>query len=241
MPLPFLRRRRKSAPAAPPRAQITPDSFVVHEHRLRLQFQAKSGDGVRLIGKPSVEELPGLLAGIARSKVELVVPLSPDAQSAAPDITRPADALLWINTHHQHDPITRHALYIFESVDAIDTAYETAALGLLHGDLDADGKPRYDAVVGGLVSFWDENSGELVVRPAVGWGGDGTRSDTDRVAQRLLARLMTNILDSQGAQGLHAVERPVGGGGTASCMNCGFNTLSPQARYCPKCGVRRLR
>ncbi|HEY7598976.1 MAG TPA: hypothetical protein VH741_03535 [Candidatus Limnocylindrales bacterium] len=242
MPLPFLRRRRrKAAPVSPPRPTITADSFTVHEHRLRLQLQARSGDGVRLIGQPSVDELPGLLAGVARSKVELVLPLSPDAQSATPDITRPADALLWINTHHQHDPITRHALYVFESTDAIDTAYETAALALLQGDLDADGRPRFDAIVGGLISFWDENTGELVVRAAVGWGGDGTRSDTDRTARRLLARMMTNILDSQGAQGLHAVERPVGHGGTAACMNCGFDTLSPQARYCPKCGVRRLR
>jgi hypothetical protein len=240
MPLPFLRRRRRSAPAEPPRPQITPDSFTVHDHRVRLHFQAKSGDGVRLIGKPSVEELSGLLAGIARSKVELVQPLSPDAQSATPDITRPHDALLWINTHHRHEPITRHALYVFETVDAIDPAYETAALALLHGELDADGKPRYDAIVGGMISFWDESSGELIVRPAVGWGGDGTRSDTDRAAQRLLGRLMSNILDSQGAQGLHAVERPVGSGGTASCMNCGFATMGPQARYCPKCGVRRL-
>jgi hypothetical protein len=243
MPLPFLRRRRRApvTPAEPPRANITAESFTIHEHRVRLQLQAKSGDGVRLIGNPNVDELAGLLAGVARSPVEMVHPLSPDAQSAAPDITRPPDALLWINTHHQHTPITRHALYIFESVDAIDPAYETAALALLHGDLDADGRPRFDAIVGGLISFWDESTGELVVRPAVGWGGEGTRSDTDRAAQRLLTRLMTNILDSQGAQGLHAVERPVGSGGTQSCMNCGFPTLSSQARYCPKCGVRRLR
>lgn len=242
MPLPFIGRRRKPAPpAAPPRPQVTADSFTVHEHSRRLQFHAKSGDGVRLLGKPAVEELPGLLAGIARSKAELVRPLSPDAQSATPDITRPADALLWINTHHQHDPVTRHALYVLESVDAIDPAYETAAVALLHGELGGDGAPRYDTIIGGVISFWDEASGELVVRPVVGWGGEGSRSDTDRAALRLLGRLMTNILDSQGAHGLHAVERPVGSGGSAQCMSCGFSTLSPQARYCPKCGVRRLR
>jgi hypothetical protein len=242
MRIPFLGRKRKSAPpAAPARPPITAESFTIHDHSLRLQFHAKSGDGVRLEGKPSVEELPGLLAGVAKSKPELVPPLAPDAQSASPDVTRPADALLWINTHHQHSPITRHALYVFESVDAIDPAYETAAVGLLHGELDAEGTPRYDAIVGGVVSFWDEISGELVVRPVVGWGGEGSRSDTDRAAQRLLTRLMANILDSQGAHGLHAVERPVAGGGTTQCMNCGFATLSPQARFCPKCGVRRLR
>lgn len=240
MPLPF-RRRKPAPPPAPPRPQITADSFTIHDHSLRLQFHAKSGDGVRLLGKPTVEELAGLLVGVAKVKPELVEPLNADAQSAAPDITRPADALLWINTHHRHDPVTRHALYIFESVGAIDPAYETAAVALLHGDLDADGSPRFDAIVGGVISFWDENSGELVVRPVVGWGGEGTRSDTDRTAQRLLARLMTNILDSQGASGLHPVERPVGSGGKAQCMNCGFNTLSPAARFCPKCGVRRLR
>lgn len=239
MPLPFIGRRRKPAKPPPPRPQVTADSFTVHDHNLRLQFHAKSGDGVRLIGRPSVEELSGLLAGIGVSKPELVLPLSPDEQSAAPDITRPADALLWINTHHHHDPVTRHALYVLETVDAIDRAYETAALALLHGELDVDGAPRYDSVVGGVISFWDENSGELVVRPVVGWGGAGSRSDTDRAAHRLLGRLMTNILDSQDAHGLHAVERPVGAG-NARCMSCGFPTLSSQARYCPKCGVRRL-
>ena len=240
MPLPF-RRRKPAQPAVPSRPPITSESFTVHDHALRLQFHAKSGDGVRLIGKPSVEELPGLLAGIARSKPELIVPLSPDAQSATPDITRPADALLWINTRYQHEAVTRHALYVLEMLDAIDPAYETAALALLHGDLDGEGAPRYDSVIGGVISFWDESSGELVVRPVVGWGGEGSRSDTDRAAQRLLTKIMGNILDSQGAQGLHAVERPVAGGGAVECMSCGFATLSQQARYCPKCGVRRLR
>jgi hypothetical protein len=240
MPLPFGR-RKKAPPPPPPRPQLTPDSFAIHDYSRRMQFHAKSGDGVRLLGNPATDELPGLLAGVAKLAPQLVQPLNADAQTASPDITRPADALLWINTHHRHDPVTRHALYVFETLDAIDPAFETAAVGLLHGELDADGTPRFDAIVGGVISFWDETTGELVVRPIVGWGGEGTRSDIDRTAQRLLARLMTNILDSQGASGLHAAERPVAGGGTAQCMNCGFNTLSPHARFCPKCGQRRLR
>lgn len=241
MPLPFGRGRKKAPEPAPSRPLINPDNFTIHDYSRRLQFHAKSGDGVRLLGSPSVEELPGLLAGVTKHKVELVPPLDAEAPSAAPDITRPAEALAWINTHHHHDPVTRHALYVLESLDLIDPAYETAALSRLHGELDGEGTPRFDSIVGGVISFWDENSGELVVRPVVAWGGEGTRSDTDRTAQRLLARLMANILDSQGASGLHAAERPVGGGGSAQCMNCGFNTLSPLARFCPKCGVRRLR
>jgi hypothetical protein len=239
MKLPSLGRRRRRPPPSSAPATLAPDSIVIHDMSLRLLFNAKSGDGVRLAEEARVAELPGLLTGIAISPVELVEPLAPESQQASPRILRPQQALQWINAHHHQSPIARHALYLLEMLDAIDPAFETLAVALLHGDLDQDGVPVFDAVVGGLVSYWDETSGELVLRPVVAWGGNGTRGDTDRIAQRLLARLMGNILASQGAHGLHVTERPIAGGGARTCGHCGFPTLDPAARYCPKCGMRQ--
>jgi len=238
MKLPF-RRRKAAPPPAPARSPLAPDSFTTHDQTMRLLFNARSGDGVRLAGEMSVAELPGLLADIAISPVEVIEPLAADAQNASPRIVMPDQALHWINARHGHSPTARHALYVLETLDTIDPAFETVALARLHGDLDSDGIPRFDAIVGGLVSYWDETTGELILRPVVAWGGEGTRGDLDRIAQRLLARLMSSILSSQGAHGLHVTERPVAGGGARTCGHCGFPTLDPAARYCPKCGMRQ--
>lgn len=238
MKLPFLGRRRRQAVAPPPQP-IGLETMAIHDMSLRLAFNAKSGDGVRLTGEAQVTELPGLLGGIAVSPVELIEPLPREAERAAPRITEPDAAQRWIGAHRDDSPIARHALWILESLDAIDPAFETLAVALLHGELDQRDVPRFDAIVGGLVSHWDESTGELVLRPVVAWGGAGTRGDTDRSAQRLLQRLMKNVLASQGAHGLHVVERAVSGGGARTCGHCGFPSLDRAARYCPKCGMRQ--
>jgi hypothetical protein len=129
---------------------------------------------------------------------------------------------------------------IFESLNVLDLAYETFAVALMHGELDGEGFPRFDSIVGGPVSYWDENSGDLIVRLVLGWGGEGVRGDTHRVAQRLHARLLGNLLASQGATELGRVERPVAVAGDAPvpCPHCGFTALDRRAHYCPKCGMR---
>jgi hypothetical protein len=240
MRLPFSRKPEKTAAKSPPPRPLAPDSFSTHDLHLRLSYNVKSGDGVRLVaGEGRPDELPNLLSGIATAPVELVEPLMPEAQNAEPRLLDPKRALSWINARHQCSAIARHGLFILESLDAIDPAYETIALALLSGDLDHEGVPRFDAIVGGVISYWDETSGDLILRPVVAWGGDGARGDIDRIAQRLLTRLMTNILASQGAHGLHVTERAVAGGGARSCGHCGFPTLDRAARYCPKCGMRQ--
>jgi hypothetical protein len=100
MPLPF-RRRRQTAPVATPPPQLAPDRLTTHDHSLRLQYHAKSGDGVRLIGEVSPSDLPGLMVGVAASEIELIEPLNPDVQGAAPSIVHPDQALLWINAHYE--------------------------------------------------------------------------------------------------------------------------------------------
>jgi hypothetical protein len=157
--LTLLRRGKKKPAERPVIPALTTDRVVAHDYTLRLQYHAKSGDGVRLPSQPyGPQLLPELLSEVAISQVDLVEPLSAEFQDAAPHITAPAEAMLWINARHPLRPLTRHALYLLESVDAIDPAYETLAVALLHGELDTDGLPRYDAIVGGLVSYWDETT-----------------------------------------------------------------------------------
>lgn len=241
MPLPFMGSKNKKQQAPPPmRVALPPDTLESEESSLRLHFHSMSSHGVRM---PNVENVPALLPrfleGFA-TQVELVEPLDESFANAAPQLLRPQVALEWINAHHGRSQVARHALYILESLDAIDLAYETFALALLSGDLDIDGFPRYDAIVGGPISFWDEASGDLIVRIALCWGGEGTKGDTQRIAQRLLARLMANMLATQGATELGRVERPVAVAGQQriSCPHCSFRQIDRRSHYCPKCGLR---
>lgn len=241
MPLPFMRSRKK-APIPQPRTRVAlpPDTLEFEEASLRLQYHSMSSHGVRM---PHTQDAPGLLPALLEgfaTQVELIEPLDETFQNALPQLLRPQLALQWINAHHGRSEIARHALYILESLDAIDLAYETFAVALLSGDLDGDGFPRFDAIVGGPISFWDEASGDLIVRIAMCWGGEGVKGDTQRIAQRLLARLMANMLASQGATELGRVERPVAvvGQERSPCPHCGFRQLDRRAHYCPKCGLR---
>jgi len=242
VPLPFIGSRRKSkrAAAPPPRVSLPPDTLEYEEAALRVQYHSISSHGVRLPHTDDVPTLlPRLLEGFTQ-EVELIEPLDASFQDAAPQLLRPQTALQWINAHHGRSKIGRHALYILESLDVIDLAYETFAVAILSGDLDGEGFPRYDAIVGGPISYWDEATGDLIVRMALCWGGEGVKGDTQRVALRLLARLMANMLASQGATELGRVERPVAVAGAQrlSCPHCGFQQMDRRAHYCPKCGLR---
>lgn len=175
-----------------------------------MHYRSVSSHGVRMPGVHDVpDRMPRLLEGFNITPVELVEPLPIDFQDAALSIVRPESALHWINVHHARTPLVRQALLIFETLDAVDLAYETMAVALLQGELDGEGFPRFDAIFGGPISYWDEATGELIVRMVVGWGGEGVRGDTARLAQRLVSRLLGNLLASQGATELGRVERPV--------------------------------
>ena len=144
-----------------------------------------------------------MLAGLARGDVEVVDPLPLEFSQAVPQIARPSEAMQWLNAHHQLSPITRHALVVLETIDAVDLAFDTFACALLDGEIDTSGYPEYNAVVGGVASHWDEATGDMIVRGVVGWGGRGVRGDTDRIASRILGGLLTNILANQYAIGPH--------------------------------------
>jgi hypothetical protein len=247
VPLEFLKRRGGDADAAQPsQAPVVglPEEVVAQDYQLKLYYAGKSSEGVRMKAGPrALAELPSMLAGITRGDVEVVDPLPLEFSQAVPQIVRPSEAMQWLNAHHQLNPITRHALVVLETIDAIDLAFDTFACALLDGETDTSGYPEYNAVVGGVASHWDEATGDMIVRGVVGWGGRGVRGDTDRIGSRILGGLLTNILANQFAMGLTAVERPVpaAGRGGLVCAHCGFASGHERAFYCPKCGMRLLR
>jgi hypothetical protein len=251
VPLEFLRRKGGGNPAskAPvpdfPGPPPVPEEAVAQEHQLRLTYGAKTSQGVRMPGGPLVlAALPRMLDGVALTEVEVVEARDTTLGSASPMIIRTEEATEWLRAHGSLSPITRHALFVLESMDAIDPAYDTFACALLDGEIDPAGYPEYASIVGGVAAHWDESTGDLIVRGVVGWGGRGTRGDTDRNAAKLLGRLLGNILESGHSLGITLVDRPGMGGGIAPgaagvmCQHCGYPNVHPRAAYCPKCGMR---
>lgn len=251
MPLDFL--KRKNTAETPGRAAVAPattgsavmpEEVVAQEFQLKLYYAGKTSEGVRMrTGPQAMVELPSMLVGLAKAEIEVVEPLPIEFSQATPTIARPSEAMQWLNAHHVHSPITRHALVVLESIDAIDLAFDTFVCSLLDGEVDTSGYPEYNAVVGGVAAHWDEATGDMICRAVVGWGGRGVRGDTDRIGAKLLAGILTNVLANQYAMGLTAIERPVpaAGRGGLVCAHCGFASAHERAFYCPKCGMRLLR
>jgi hypothetical protein len=242
----FLRRKNPGTGSAAPAGGPTalPEEITAQEYQLKLYYAGKSSAGVRFKAGPrTIDEIPSMLAGIAKSEVEVVEPLPIEFSQATPSIVHPSEAMQWLNAHHSNSPITRHALVVLESIDAVDLAFDTFAVGLLDGETDTSGYPEYSAIVGGVASHWDESNGDLVLRAVVGWGGRGVRGDTDRNGARILGGLLTNIMANQYSLGLTSLERPVpaAGRGGLVCAHCGFASAHERAFYCPKCGMRLLR
>jgi hypothetical protein len=249
----FRRNRRAPAPTAAKgtagprplvanRAAPLPEEAVAQEHQLRLSYAGKTSEGVRMKGGPqAMSTLPMMVESVAQSPVEVVDALDPSFGHATPAIVRPNEATLWLQAHANHSPITRHALYVLESLDALDPAFDTFACALLDGELDNSGYPEYASIVGGVAAHWDESTGDLIVRAVVGWGGRGTRGDTDRTANKLLGGLLGNILETTGSLGVTALDRPALGGSFSgvTCAHCGFEATG-RAMFCPKCGMRLL-
>jgi hypothetical protein len=246
VPLEFLKRKSGdgSADAQAAAPAPIPEEVSAQDYILKLYYAGKSSEGVRFKAGPrAMDELPGMLAGLAQGEIEVVDPLPIEFSQATPTIVRPSEAMQWLNAHHVHSPITRHALVVLESIDAVDLAFDTFVCALLDGEIDTSGYPEYNAVVGGVASHWDEATGDMIVRAVVGWGGKGVRGDTDRIGSRILAGLFNNILANQYALGVTQIERPVpaAGRGGLVCAHCSFASGHERAFYCPKCGMRLLR
>ena len=182
----FLKRivgRGDEPPAPAP--DIPTDGLQAEDHELKLTYRAKSSQGVRMTAGPNaLATLPEMLADVSQGRVTVVPPLDSAIHAAAPNLLRPEEAEAWLHATRDQPPDIRHGLIVLASLDAIDPAFETSALAQLSGETDTSGYPAYDAIVGGVVSHWDEQTGDMIVRGVVGWGGRGVRGDTDRAAYR---------------------------------------------------------
>ena len=184
----FLKRNKTEAQSAP-RSLGLPDPGILTEeppaedYELKLTYRARSSKGVRFKpGEGSVAALPLMLEEFAKSPIELIEPLDPQFADANPSVMRTIEASQWLNAHHHRSPVTRYGLQVLETLDAIDPAFESIAMCLLDGDLDSGGYPDYTGVIGAVASYWDEVTGDQMVRGIVGWGGKGVRGDTERNA-----------------------------------------------------------
>jgi hypothetical protein len=245
----FLKRK----PAEPQQAPVShglPDPGILTEeppaedYEVKLTYRARSSKGVRFRpGEGSVQALPLMLEQFAKSPIELIQPLDPQFADAVPDPMRTIEASQWLNAHHQRSPITRYGLQVLETLDAVDPAFESIAMCLLDGNLDSGGYPDYTGLVGAVASYWDEVTGDQMVRGIVGWGGRGVRGDTERNATRLLSGILVAIVGSRGAAELVELERPLpsDSGTGLVCPHCHYAQVGKSAFFCPKCGMRLLR
>lgn len=244
MPL-FGRGRRKAEPEN--QRELFLEEISSHQFTLKLSYSAKTSEVVQIRNgksdKPLPERLQEMLGGYVEGESEVVEALPPNLSQASPDIAQVPGGAQWLQHNEHRSPVTRHALVVLETCDAVDMVFETLAVGLLDGHVDTSGYPEYNAIVGGVASHWDEMNGDLLVRAVVGWGGKGVRGDTDRTAGRLLAGLFNNIVADSQALGTVVVQRPLPftGEGGSICPHCGFNSGHERAFYCPKCGMRLVR
>ncbi len=238
----FLKRRKKDE-ATPPPPPVQED-VSAQQYALKLNFVARSSDGLRLRADPAVlAKLPSIVEPLSEGAPEVIEPLPLEYSDAAPTLERFNEMQQWVLARRDLGPIGRHGLYVLELTDALDMTVDTFICGLLHGETDTSGYPSYNAVVGGLASHWDELSGELIVRAVVGWGGKGLRGDTERIGQKLLSNLYQQIVASGYSLGTADQARlpTVGARSGLTCAHCGFEAGSAAAFYCPKCGMRMLR
>ena len=245
----FLK-RNKSEPESKPRSLGLPDPGILTEeppaedYEVKLTYRARSSKGVRFgPGEGSVAALPLMLEQFSKTPIELIEPLDPQFADANPSIMRTIEASQWLNAHHHRSPVTRFGLQVLETLDAVDPAFESIAICLLEGTLDSGGYPDYTGIIGAVASYWDEVTGDQMVRGIVGWGGKGVRGDTERNATRLLSRILVAIVGSRGAAVVVELDRPlppVSGAGLV-CPHCQFAQVGKSAFFCPKCGMRLLR
>src|SRR5206468_8996263 len=126
------------AASAAGRAAVTlPAEVVAQGYQLKLYSAGKTSEGVRMTaGRNAMLELPSMLHGLAKSEIEVVDPLPIEFSQATPVMARPSEAMQWLNAHHVHSPVTRHALLVLESIDATDLACDTFVCTLLDAAVD---------------------------------------------------------------------------------------------------------
>jgi hypothetical protein len=240
----FLRNlfgRKEAAPAPPPPA---PEAVPAEDYLVRLTYAGKGGEGMRLAaGQVSAADLSAMLGEVTPNGIEIVEPRSDDLGGGLPSVTRPEEARAWVSAYESLSPVSRHATFVLEALGAVDPSVDTLVCALLDGTTDTAGNPDFGAMVGGIAWHWDEATGDMLVRPVVGWGGAGVRGDADRTASRLISTISRTVQASRYTLATEIPSMPAvaSGRGGLVCGHCGFASAHKRAFYCPKCGMRLVR
>ena len=246
----FLK-RNKNEPEAKPRSLGLPDPGILTEeppaedYELKLTYRARSSKGVRFApGEGSVAALPMMLEQFNKTPIELIEPLDPQFADANPAVMRTIEASQWLNAHHHRSPVTRYGLHGARDARCRSTRPSSRSPSACStASLDSAGYPDYTGIVGAVASYWDEVTGDQMVRGIVGWGGKGVRGDTERNATRILSGMLVAIVGSRGAAEVVELDRPLppDSGAGLVCPHCHFAQVGKSAFFCPKCGMRLLR
>lgn len=238
----FLKRKGKQQ-APPAEVPMRPDA-PAQSYSLKIYLMGRSSDSVRMQGAEAGHTLPEIIDGMSKNRIEMIEPLTQEFRDASPTMENFEALQQWSGARRDVGPVARHALYVLETVDALDMTVDTFLCGLLRGATEASGYPDYQAIVGGIATRWDEVSGDLLARAVVGWGGKGVRGDTDRHAEHLVNAIYAELHASRFSLGAAAHARPPSASGGRSglvCGNCGFETSTGGAFVCTRCGMRLSR
>ena len=105
MPLDFLKRKGPETPEPSAAAAPVLEELAAQDYALKLHYHGKSSEGVRMqAGPKALDELPGMLQGLAISEVEVIQPLPVEYAEAQPVIQRPSEAMQWLSAHHELQP-----------------------------------------------------------------------------------------------------------------------------------------
>lgn len=236
----FLKRKDRSAAESAPiplHAEAPGQQYAI-----KIHLMGRSSDSVRMRGPNAFHALNPIVDRLSNSRVEVLEPLPTDYRNAAPRIEHVEELDSWMRARSDAGPIARHALYVLETLDALDMTVDTFVCGLLYGATEASGYPDYQAIVGGVASRWDEITGELMARAVVGWGGKGVRGDSNRQAEALVNAIYAELVASGSPMG-DTPPGPVAMGDAAGlvCAHCGFEMVGGQAFFCIRCGMRMSR
>ena len=248
VPLEFLRRRGGGVPAPrpplprPARTVPGPEEAVAQDHQLRLTYGAKTSVGVRMKGGPQLlAALPRMLDGLAITEVEVVEPRETTLDARLAEHHPDRGGGEWLRAHGEASPITRHALFVLESMDAIDPAYDTFACALLDGEVDPPATrstPRSSAAWPPTGTRRPATSSSAASSAGAAAAPAATPIGTPRGCS---GRLLGNILESGNSLGLAPPTEPAR---RDRRRRRGLPALRlpdvhPRARaYCPKCGMK---
>ena len=187
-------------------AEPTPDGLLVEDHELKLTYRAKTSQGVRMTAGPNALARcptcsPTWRIGVGST---VVPPLDSSAERAAPDLLRPERGQAWLHATHDQPPGLRHGMYVLACSTPSTRRSRPSPSPSCRARRTPRAIPAYDAIMGGVVSHWDEQTGDMIVRGSSAGVARASAATRTGTPAGCWASLLTNIAGSKDAVGLVA-------------------------------------